>query len=159
NSYCSHPLDSVNHSGYVTSINCSKGLYQTRHKVSCAQNNSQQGNIGELQQSEHFYDKVDYDEMTCAVQNSSNITESSYHYPDTRNIETMLLNLDNPPIGASQEIDRNNQASVSEHTYDYSYVSNVYQPLTENWETYSETRTYAQCPPCQTVRGYYNNAD
>ncbi|XP_063443351.1 uncharacterized protein LOC134723734 [Mytilus trossulus] len=138
-----------------------KGLYQTRHvnKVSCSQVNDQQGNVGELQQSEHFYDKVDYDEMTCAVQNNSHITESSYHYPDTRNVETMLLNLDNPPTGASQEIDRNNQASVSEHAYDYSYVSNVYQPLTENWGTYSETRTYAQCPPCQTVSGCYNIAD
>ncbi|CAG2255517.1 unnamed protein product [Mytilus edulis] len=117
------------------------------------------GNIGELQQSEHFYDKVDYDEMTCAVQNNSHITKSYYHYPDTRNIETMLVNLDNPPPGTSQKIDRINQASVSEHTYDYSYVSNVYQPLTENWGTYSETRTYAQCPPCQTVSGYYNIAD
>lgn len=136
-------------------------LCQTRHmnKVSCSQVINQQVNIGELQQSEHFYDKVDYDAMTCAVQNNSNIIKFSYHYPDTRNIETMLMNLDNPPTGTSQENDRNNQASVSEHTYDYSYVSNVYQPLTENWGTYSETRTYAQCPPCQAVRGYYNIAD
>ncbi|XP_071173093.1 uncharacterized protein [Mytilus edulis] len=137
------------------------GLYQTRHmnKVSCSQVIDQQVNIGELQQSEHFYDKVDYDAMTCAVQNNSHTTKSYNQYPDTRNIETMLMNIDNPPPGTSQEIDRNNQQSVFEHTYDYSYVSNVYQPLTENWGSYSETRTYAQCPPCQTVSGYYNIAD
>lgn len=137
------------------------GLYQTRHmnKVSCSQVIDQQVSIGELQQSEHFYDKVDYDAMTCAVQNNSHTTKSYNQYPDTRNIETMLMNIDNPPPGTSQEIDRNNQQSVFEHTYDYSYVSNVYQPLTENWGSYSETRTYAQCPPCQTVSGYYNIAD
>ncbi|VDI45541.1 Hypothetical predicted protein [Mytilus galloprovincialis] len=37
------------------------GLYQTRNKVSCDKS-IEQVNIGELQQSEHFYDKVDYDE-------------------------------------------------------------------------------------------------
>ncbi|CAC5372625.1 unnamed protein product [Mytilus coruscus] len=134
-------------------------LCQIRHmnKVSCSQVNNQQADIDEIQQSEHFYDKVDYDAMFCEVQNNSHITRSSYHYHDTRNIESMFVNRDNPLTGTSQKIDRNSQANVSEQTYDYSYVSNLYQLFTEHWG--SDSRTYVQCPPCQTVSGYHNIAD
>ncbi|CAC5406070.1 unnamed protein product [Mytilus coruscus] len=135
------------------------GLCQTRHmnKVSCSQVNNQPADIDDVQQSEHHYDKVDYEEMSCEVQNNSLINKSSYHYPDSRNVETVVVNQENLLTGPSQEIDRNNQANVSEQTEDYSYVSNPYQPLTEQWGRYS--RTYAQCPPCQTVSGYHNIAN
>lgn len=134
-------------------------LCQTRHmnKVSCSPVNNQPADIDEVQQSENYYDKVDYQEMSCEFQNNSLINELSYHFPDSRNVDTILVNQENLLTGPSQEIDMNNQSNVSEQTEDYSYVSNPYQPLTEHWGRYS--RMYAQCPPCQTVSGYHNIAD
>ncbi|XP_052059021.1 uncharacterized protein LOC127699715 [Mytilus californianus] len=134
-------------------------LCQTRHtnKVLCLPVNNQPVGIDEVQQSENHYDEIDYEEMSCEVQNNSLSDTSSYLIPVSGNVETILLNEENSLTGPSQEIDGNSQANVSEHTYDYSYVSNLYQPLTEHWGSYC--RTYAQCPPCQPVSGYHNIAD
>ncbi|XP_052084816.1 uncharacterized protein LOC127722002 [Mytilus californianus] len=134
-------------------------LFQTRrkNKVSSSPVNNQPDDIEEVQQNDHYYDKVDYEEISCEVQNNSLNNEPSYHYPDSKNVETILVNQENPLTGPSQEIYSKNQASVSEQTEDYSYVSNLYQPLTEHWGLYS--RTYAQCPPFQTGNDYHNIAD
>ncbi|XP_071140606.1 uncharacterized protein [Mytilus edulis] len=134
-------------------------LFQTRrkNKVSSSPVNNQPAEIEEVQQNDHYYDKVDYEEMSCEVQNNSLNNEPYYHYPDSRNVEMILVNQENPLTGPSQEIYSNDQANVSEQTHDYSYVSNLYQPLTEHAEhrgLYSHT--YAQCPPFQTGNDYHN---
>lgn len=122
---------------------------QTRrkNKVSSSLVNNQSADIEEVQQNDHYYDKVDYEEMSCEVQNNSLKNEPYYHYPESRNVEMIFAN---------QEIYSNGQSNVSEQTNEYSYVSNLYQPLTEHTEHWGLYHTYAQCSPCQTVNAYHN---
>ncbi|XP_063437323.1 uncharacterized protein LOC134718617 [Mytilus trossulus] len=134
-------------------------LFQTRrkNKVSSSLVNNHPADIEEDQQNDHYYDKVDYEEMSCKVQNNSLNIEPYYHYPDSGNVEVILENQENPLTGPPQEIYSNDQANFSELTNDYSNVSNLYQPLTEHtehWGLYSHT--YVQCPPFQTGNHYHN---